>query len=458
MRLWQKISATSIAVLLLVVAVCGVLLLANARDTMLSMTREQAQTRQTNLRISFEQMAGYYAQETDEPAVKRSLVEYCFRQFADDSSVLINNGETIYSEVSVRPEQWLNVNTTENNSQSTWEGEISGRNVLIVGGRAIVHADEYLVYEVKDITPVYGIIADMAWRFVMICGTGIAAGALLIIFLVRRASKPLVELKKATHDIARGNYSKRYDVRSKDEIGELAFDFNTMADAVELHVEKLKDTAQRQQLFIAGLTHEFKTPMTAMILHSETLLTTDIGREEQEIALAHIHSQCKWLERLTQKMLRLITLDEAIKKRSEDVCALLEDVRESTAASMAKRQTPLHIRCEAGRLDMDSDLMRSLLINLVDNASKASVPGRAIYLRASGNIIEIYDRGAGIPPEEIGKVTDAFYMVDRSRSKAKGGSGLGLALAQKIAEAHGAELVIKSELGEGTTVKIIFPR
>ena len=106
---------------------------------------------------------------------------------------------------------------------------------------------------------------------------------------------------------------------------------------------------------------------------------------------------------------------------------------------------------------MDFDLMRSALANLVENAKRASSEGQTITLAAHGNVIEVIDHGKGIPVEEIARITEPFYMVDRSRSKRNGGSGLGMALVQKIAEAHGAELVIESVENEGTTMRLIFP-
>ena len=95
--------------------------------------------------------------------------------------------------------------------------------------------------------------------------------------------------------------------------------------------------------------------------------------------------------------------------------------------------------------------------NLIDNAGKASKYGSVIELRAYNNIVEVEDHGRGIPKEEIERITQPFYMVDRSRSKKTGGSGLGLALVERIVQAHSAKLTVSSTLGEGTTVRIIFP-
>ena len=327
----------------------------------------------------------------------------------------------------------------------------------IVGSIADVQAEHYSVYTIKDITPVYSSIAAMVWRFVAICAACIVAGTALIILLVHRTAKPLIKLKKATRRIAVGEHGERVEINTNDEVGELAADFNTMTDAVQSHIAELEDTAQRRQLFIGGLTHEFKTPITSLMIHTDTLLFADLSEEETRQSLLHINKQCRWLERLTKKLLHLITLGEDIKIRTEPVPALLSDVAQSISETLSERGTPLAMECETEILCMDADLIKSLLINLIDNASKASQAGQTVTLRAYANTLEVSDNGRGIPEKEIASITDAFYMVNRSRSKKHGGSGLGLALVKQIADAHKAELCIESTAGGGTTVRVLFP-
>jgi two-component system phosphate regulon sensor histidine kinase PhoR len=105
---------------------------------------------------------------------------------------------------------------------------------------------------------------------------------------------------------------------------------------------------------------------------------------------------------------------------------------------------------------MDHDLILSLLINLVDNAGKASEPGQTIVVEAKGNEITVRDQGTGISPEDLLRITEPFYTADKSRSKKLSGNGIGLALAQEIATAHNAKLEFESELGVGTTARFIF--
>ena len=498
MKLWQKVSLLGVCVLLAVVIVSSALLLAYTRDSILSLNTEQARARQASLITSFTEMARYYLGDEESPVVKKSGVKYCFQRFADETSVLMRDGEVLHSYVIFDPAEYLPLaqasdpppagdppsvsdspsagdppSVSDSPSAGDLPSEQAGdpppasepqsvlkevydRNVLIVGSPVVLLGDRYAVYTVMDITGAYNDIAKLTWRFAAIAAASIIAGAILIVLLVRGATKPLMALKKITRRIAVGEYGQRADIRTSDEIGELAADFNVMAEAVQSRIAQLEDTAQRQQLFIGGLTHELKTPMASMIIHTDTLLTTDLNSDEAKNSLIHLHEQCRWMEQLSQKLLKLITLEQEIQVQPEDIEALFADVRDSMAETLSERNTPLTIDCDAEKTAMDYDLMKSLIINLVDNASKASKPGRAITLRARGNAIEVSDNGAGIPPEDLARVTDAFYTVDRSRSKQTGGSGLGLALAKRIADAHGAELVIESEPAAGTTVRIVF--
>ena len=105
------------------------------------------------------------------------------------------------------------------------------------------------------------------------------------------------------------------------------------------------------------------------------------------------------------------------------------------------------------------DLIQSLLINLVDNAAKAydtDAPDKRVFLTFSADTIEVWDFGRGIPEKAMGRIFEPFYMADKSRSKKAGGSGLGLALVKRIADAHDAELTVKSGVGKGTTVRVRF--
>ncbi len=456
MKLWQKISIICIVVLIVIVAVCCISLLAQAQKDILQVTVENAQSEQNNLQFSFSNMASYYGKNDLDEVTKHSLIKYCFSNFADRDAVLVSaGGETLYSRMELQPETLLPV---ENVAEQQYRmDETNGRNILIVGSNVSVLGDNYSVYIVRDISSVYEDIRNMGLKFFAISALCIAAGIVLIVLFVRLAVKPVKELGISAQRIAKGEYEERAEISTNDEIGELARVFNSMADAVQTHVAELEETSERRRLFMSALTHEYKTPLTSVIGYSETLLTTKLSEEAVQTSLKHIYDECKRLERLTQKLMALIVIQDAVPLKEEPVAALFERVRRSSSDILNQRGVQLNIECNIGNLPMDADLMQDLLINLVDNASKASNRGQTVTVRAYGRTIEVVDEGIGIATGEIPRITEPFYMVDKSRSRKKGGSGIGLALAAKIAEAHGARLAIESSPEKGTIVKVIFP-
>lgn len=455
MKLWQKISLICTAVFVLIVGACSTLLLLNSRSSILSMTIQSTKKDLVNLETSFTGMVSYYGREDASPIVKRSLINYFFSQFASNTAVLISNDEALYNNLVFDPQTLLPRDGLGDDTY--YIGTIQGRHVLVVGSNTTLLSGSYTIYNVRDITDVYQNITRMIWRFGAISIAGILTGMLLIVFLVRYETRPLKDLGHTARDIAGGGYGERAAVHTRDEIGELARDFNAMAEAVQTHIEEQREIMERQQLFIGAVTHEFKTPLTSVIGHSETLLYTRMPADVVENSLSHIHEQCQWMERLTQKLLMLITMGEDIAAREESVEGLLAAVRESVSETLQKRGITLETVCEIDTLPMDFDLMQSLLVNLVDNASKASSPGQTVTVRAYDRTLEAVDQGIGIPADELPRIMEPFYMVDKSRSRKMGGSGLGLALAKRIAEAHGAHIVIESAPGQGTAIQVIFP-
>ena len=458
MKLWQKTAIICISVLLIIVFACSAVLLVHAKNSILELTYSHAEDKQRGLASSFSEMASYYLTEEDSATVEASLVNYCFSRFADFSSVLMRGEETLYSGVSVDPRTLLPLSGNEYGIQLT-EREIEGRNVLIVGSLVTVKSTPYAVYVVEDISTTYNSITNMAGTFVIVSMAGILLGAGSIALLMRRSTRPLTALALTARRIADGEYGIRASVETHDEVGTLADDFNMMAKAMETRIAELTETAERQRLFIGGVTHEFKTPLTALLLHTRMLRRANMTEEEKNGSLAHIESQCEWLERLEQTLLRIITLDREIERKPCAVDVLFDRVRQNTQKSLADRGVTLNTLSDGGTLLVNADLIQSLLINLVDNAAKAYDTGmenRKVCLTVSGSTIEVSDNGRGIPKEALPRIFEPFYMVDKSRSKKSGGSGLGLTLVRKIADAHGAEITVESSVGKGTTVRLRF--
>ncbi len=294
-----------------------------------------------------------------------------------------------------------------------------------------------------------------AWLLVALCAA--LAGGL---WLALRASfSPLRRVEKAASGIARGDYAARAPVvHAQDEAGQLAAAFNRMAASTQEHVERLtrQDAAQKQ--FIADMAHELKTPMTSMIGYADLLRRTSVDEAQRQQALGAIVQQGERLERMGQKLLRLSGLDQGdaltlAEHRASDLFA-----QAAQAVDTLRAEQGITIVQQAGifRWRCDGDLMITLMQNLLSNAIRASRPGSRVWLTARREGLSVRDEGIGIPPEHLPHVTEAFYMVDKSRTRAAQGAGLGLALCRRIAQLHDARLTIQSQPGQGTTVDVAF--
>lgn len=460
MKLSDRITILCSSVLAAVILSVTVALLLFAKSTILSLSMEQVQRKQQTLCTSFSEMANYYAANSDSDAVHASLVRYCFTRFADQTSVLMQDGEAVVSSVIVDPSAYVQTNGDDSDEAGPAAVTVQGRRLLIAGSSTSVGGKSYDVYVVEDVSDVYNRISRMTWTFIGVSIAAIALGAFLVMSLVRRSTKPVTALSEAAREIADGAYEKRVKVRTKDEIGTLGEDFNRMADAVETKISELEERNERQRLFIGGVTHEFKTPMTGLILHAGLLRRANLSEDERDASLAHIEAQTQWLERLTQNLLKLTTSDEEIELQSVSITELLEDIKEGVEAKLNERGAVLSVQCETDTLVLNPDLMHSLLNNLIVNAANAydaDATEKPILLTVTGKTFSVSDRGRGIPKEAIDRIFEPFFRVDKSRSKKQGGSGLGLALVKTIADAHGAAIAVDSELGKGTTVSVTLP-
>lgn len=305
---------------------------------------------------------------------------------------------------------------------------------------------------------------DSEIRFIRLTGAVtavIAAGILLAAILW--LTKPLKELDRVTERIAEGQYQERAVVRGRDEISELAEHMNKMAERIEEHVGETTRLAESRSVFIANMTHELKTPLTSILGFANILkIKSSVSDEQRMEYAAIIEAEAKRLRGLSSKLMELITLrEEELQLHSTQLAPVLERVTEHFASICGERN--LEIRCgiQQMKVDMDEELFTSLLYNLLDNACKASKSGQTIELKSwmEGNkaMIQVRDHGIGIPKEQVDYVTEAFYMVDKSRSRKAGGAGIGLALCKEIVRAHHGEMNIESEPGCGTSVTLNFP-
>jgi signal transduction histidine kinase len=287
----------------------------------------------------------------------------------------------------------------------------------------------------------------------------ILAGIMLLLLI--GLTRPFRMLGTAAAEISEGRYAKRVAIKSRDEIGEFAKSFNRMAERVGEHIAELSRMAESRQNFIDSLAHEIRTPITSIVGYGELLQCANCTGAERETAIRHIIGQGRRIQNMSHKLLDLSYMRNAdIQMSPVRLGDVFANAITAANSNLTKKNMTVGVDAEPVAIRGDAELLESLFVNLIDNAIDASDNGSGIEIRArnvsQGISVEISDRGKGIEREEILRITEPFYRIDKSRSGAGNHAGLGLALCARICEIHNAGFEIFSELGRCTTIKILF--
>ncbi len=251
----------------------------------------------------------------------------------------------------------------------------------------------------------------------------------------------------------------------------LKYDANVPVD--RLVYEARKEAALKTELeeimltFVSNVSHELRTPLTCIKGYAETLLEGAL--EETELArrwMSVIHEEAGRLERLIRDLLDLSMIEAhqvEMHFGEVDIPALLEH----TAAILQPHGKATGVTIEVDKPEhcppwrADEDRLCQVVLNLIDNAIKYSPPNGVVTVRLEYHkdkaLIDVIDRGTGIPEEELPRIFERFYRVEKGSAARFGGRGLGLSIAMHIVEAHGGELTVESKLGQGTRFRISLP-
>jgi two-component system phosphate regulon sensor histidine kinase PhoR len=235
-------------------------------------------------------------------------------------------------------------------------------------------------------------------------------------------------------------------------------------------VSELRRLETVRRDFVANVSHEIRTPLTAIKGYAETLLGP--AGEERETAIRFLQVIDRHSERLGRLIDDLLTLSDLEfgrtppRRRPIPLEPVIDDVVQILGDRAAQHGVALtsEVAADTPLVDADGDQLRQVLINLVDNAIKYTPGGgtvhiaaRATSLASSEVELAVADTGAGIPSQDLPRLTERFFRVDKARSRELGGTGLGLAIVKHIVQAHGGRLAIESALGQGTTVRVMLP-
>lgn len=322
-------------------------------------------------------------------------------------------------------------------------------------------SNQYYLNYLHDIT---GNLKAWKQRQKILLIIGVMSSTVLAVslqILLNRIFKPLLLVASASQNIAAGQYEKRIRLKGRNELTEMAESFNHMAEEIQLHITQLAEASIQKQQFVDNFAHEIRTPLTSVFGFAEYIQKSPINEEEKIKAAGIIMSESKHMLNISDRLMELAVLrNSEISKEKVDAEQLFENARNYISDKIKAADITLAIDNSIDYFYGEKDLLESLLINLTDNAIKASRPGDSIswetHMEKGRKVLLVRDNGAGIPPEAVGKLTEPFYRVDKSRSREYGGVGLGLSICGLIAELHNAELSFDTGAQRGTIVKLVF--
>ena len=299
---------------------------------------------------------------------------------------------------------------------------------------------------------------DSQLRAILAMGALALVLATLIAWWVARALlAPVREVAGATHRLAAGHYDTRVSIRSKDEVGQLAQDFNQLALTLERNERMRRD-------YMADISHELRTPLA--VLRGEIEAMEDGIHPLTPQGLGVLHGEVQTLTQLVNDLHELALADVGAlryRKTDLDLAPLLAREAAQFGTRCAERRLRLEVDTgtEAVTVQADADRLRQLLHNLLDNAVRYTDPGGRLQVRLrqqdTSAVIDIEDSAPGVPAEQLTRLFERFFRVESSRGRAGGGSGLGLAICRSIVQAHGGEITAHGSPLGGVRIEIRLP-
>ena len=301
------------------------------------------------------------------------------------------------------------------------------------------------------------LIAELLNQMMVAGLIALSAAMILAFWISRSLARPLSRISHASVEMAQGRYDQKVPVEGPEELARVASSFNRMAAEVGRSRRVLRE-------FVANVSHELRTPLTAIAGFVEALqdgtVTDPVGQRQ---ALATVGAETRRLQRLVAQLLDLSRIEAGqlpLAWQPVDLAALLNDSVEIFA--LRADEASIRLRAEISdslTIEGDPDRLEQVFNNLIDNALKYTPPGGDVVVRARQDaqtaVVEVADSGIGIPDADRERVFERFYRVEKSRSGA--GSGLGLAIVQEIVRAHGGQIGLTSQEGQGSTFTVRLP-
>lgn len=474
MKLFWKLLLSVCTCMMLAFSICGTILIRSGFESAREKDIQNGYDNASIVCVNLVQNANRIVNLVYQDEAYENKKNVIMRQAARSTSIR-NAGEEIqfslWSDKKVRIFSTKDyVEMSDSICRNSLESGQEGYSIVKNGNRYLLYTGisfqflgrDYYVETFLDITREYENRDAQLRMFRVIMIMVMVVCLMLVAILNNMIVAPIRRLSKATKLVAGGRAGIRIKKRGKDEIGILADDFNRMSMSLNKTMEELKEKNRSQEMFTNNFAHELKTPLTSMIGYADLIRSNHLSEEDLITYANQIVVEGRRLEKMSMKLMDLIVLKKQDFLFYEmDIQNFADTVYETLLPVADKYGIALSVNVQPAVVKMEPDLMKTVLINLFDNARKAMDGKGKISLFgvwiSDEYRIGIKDNGCGIDAENVNRLTEAFYMVDKSRSRANGGAGLGLAICSEIVKLHQANLQIMSKKGVGTQVSVCFP-
>lgn len=313
--------------------------------------------------------------------------------------------------------------------------------------------------------PVQDLVNEVNERAIFIIAISFTVGimvSIILIFLLKRYFEPLNSMSRAIALMSKGDFSVRANAgKGQDELNELANAFNSMCSKMEI-----LDVSRNK--FVSDASHEMKTPLATMKILVDALInqSSEIDKAIYDEFLGDISHEINRLTYLINDLLTLVRMDKKETSNEEfvpiQITDLLDKVRHKLQPLAAKRGISIDFHTEGDPTVLGNAMkLQQAFSNLVDNAIKYSTEDTTITISLikdnKNAIITVADQGIGISPENLNRIFERFYRVDKARARDTGGTGLGLSIVDGIIKQHDGNISVESEQGKGTVFTVVLP-
>lgn len=317
------------------------------------------------------------------------------------------------------------------------------------------------VSQFKD--QIYAPIKTIRW--IIYYGMFISIGLVIIvsIWIARYLTKPITQIKNAASEIAEGDVDRQINLKRNDEFGTLATSLNQMATKLREDTERIKLFAEKQRQFFADITHEIRNPLHTISASLEMLEMDGLSKEKQKKYRANAKKQVERINRLFKDLLTLQRYDSDenfIEEQKFDLSEIGKHMLEWHEEKAKEKGINMNVGTHSCKVIGDPGKIEQVIDNLVSNAIKYTNEGsiRLDYVKEGDQVlVSVEDTGIGISEEHLDRLFDRFYRTDKARSRDKGGTGLGLSVVKSILSAHGTNISVESEAGEGSKFSFRLP-